>query len=82
MNRLIGITQGGDAFEFAVNVLNGSELAGACFSPSGKTLFFNLFGRARFDEDPVGGHDRHRSPGPGGAGRCDPPSARSRLCRE
>ena len=45
VNRLIGITQGGDAFEFAVNVLNGSELAGACFSPSGRTLFFNLFGR-------------------------------------
>ena len=45
----------GHAFEFAVNVLNGSELAGACFSPSGRTLFFNLFGRARFDEDPVEG---------------------------
>jgi secreted PhoX family phosphatase len=52
VNRLIGLTRHGEAFEFAVNVLNGSELAGACFSPSGDTLFFNLFGRARFDEDP------------------------------
>ena len=30
--------------------INDSELAGACFSPSGDTLFFNIFGRARFDE--------------------------------
>jgi secreted PhoX family phosphatase len=35
VNRLIGLTQAGEAFELAVNVLNGSELAGACFSPSG-----------------------------------------------
>ena len=55
VNRAIGITQAGDAFEFAVNVHNGSELAGACFSPSGQTLFINLFGRAAFNEDPVEG---------------------------
>jgi secreted PhoX family phosphatase len=55
VNRLIGLTQAGQAFEMVVNVLNGSELAGACFSPGGRTLFFNLFGRARFDEDPVEG---------------------------
>jgi uncharacterized protein len=55
VNRLIGLTRGGEAFELAVNVLNGSELAGACFSPSGRTLFFNLFGRARFDEAQVEG---------------------------
>ena len=54
-DRLIGLTLDGKAFEFAVNLLNGSELAGACFSASGRTLFFNLFGRARFDEDPVEG---------------------------
>jgi len=36
-------------------VLNASELAGCCFSPSGRTLFFNIFGRARFDEAPVEG---------------------------
>ena len=34
VNRVIGIDRGGDAFEFAVNVLNGSELAGCCFSPA------------------------------------------------
>jgi uncharacterized protein len=55
VNRLIGITRRGEAFELAVNVLNGSELAGVSFSPSGKTLFFNVFGRARFDEPPVEG---------------------------
>jgi secreted PhoX family phosphatase len=55
VNRLIGITRAGHAFELAVNVLNGSELAGVSFSPSGRTMFFNLFGRARFDEPPVEG---------------------------
>ena len=50
VNRLIGITLAGQAFELAVNVFNGSEMAGVCFSPSGRTMFFNLFGRARFDE--------------------------------
>lgn len=55
VNRVIGIGRHGAAFEFAVNVLNTSEVAGCCFSPSGRTLFFNLFGRARFSEDPVEG---------------------------
>ena len=55
VNRVIGIDRGGDAFEFAVNVLNGSELAGCCFSPSGRTLFFNLFGRANFSEEATEG---------------------------
>jgi secreted PhoX family phosphatase len=55
VNRLIGISRRGDAFEFAVNVLNGSELAGCCFSPSRRTLFFNLFGRAEFAEEEVEG---------------------------
>jgi uncharacterized protein len=55
VNRLIGLTPAGEAFELAVNVLNGSELAGACFSASGQTLLFNVFGRARFDEDAVEG---------------------------
>ena len=55
VNRVIGITQRGEAFEFAVNVHSGSELAGCCFSPSGETLFFNIFGRARFSEDAVEG---------------------------
>jgi secreted PhoX family phosphatase len=55
VNRLIGITMRGQAFELAVNVLNGSELAGVCFSPSGRTMFFNIFGRARLDEGAVEG---------------------------
>jgi secreted PhoX family phosphatase len=44
VNRLIGFTPRGGAFEFAVNRLSDSELAGACFSPSGRTLFVNIFG--------------------------------------
>ena len=55
VNRVVGLTRRGDAFEFAVNVLNTSEVAGVCFSPSGETVFFNLFGRARFDEEEVEG---------------------------
>jgi uncharacterized protein len=55
VNRLIGLTQEGEAFEFAVNVLNGSELAGACVSPSGRTLFFNIFGHSTFTGEPIEG---------------------------
>jgi secreted PhoX family phosphatase len=55
VNRLIGLTQAGEAFEFAVNLLNGSELAGACFSASGRTLFFNIFGYASFENPPIEG---------------------------
>jgi secreted PhoX family phosphatase len=44
VNRLIGIAPTGEAFEFAVNRLNDSELAGACFSASGRTMFVNVFG--------------------------------------
>jgi len=55
VNRLIGLTPRGEAFELAVNVLNETELAGVCFSPSARTMFVNLFGRARFEEDPVEG---------------------------
>jgi uncharacterized protein len=44
VNRLVGLTASGEAFEFAVNRLNDGKLAGACFSPSGRTLFANLFG--------------------------------------
>ena len=44
INRLIGISPRGEAFTFAVNVFSESELAGACFSPDGETLFVNLFG--------------------------------------
>lgn len=44
VNRLIGLTMGGEAFEFAVNRFNDSEFAGACFSPDGSTMFVNIFG--------------------------------------
>jgi secreted PhoX family phosphatase len=43
-NRLIGISPAGEAFEFAVNRLNATEFAGGCFSPSGRTMFANIFG--------------------------------------
>ena len=45
-NRLIGLGLSGEPFEFAVNVLNDSEFAGACYSPDGEILFVNLFGDA------------------------------------
>ncbi len=44
VNRLIGLDAAGRPFEFAVNVLNDSELAGACWSPDGQVLFVNVFG--------------------------------------
>ena len=54
VNRVIGLMRGGEAFEFAVNLLNSSELAGACFSPSGRTMFFNLFGHSTNNPGVVG----------------------------
>lgn len=44
VNRLVGLSREGEPFEFAVNLLNDSEFAGACFSPDGEILFVNLFG--------------------------------------
>ena len=46
VNRLIGLGIAGEPFEFAINVLNDSEFAGACFSPDGEVLFVNVFGDA------------------------------------
>lgn len=46
VNRIIGLTRDAKPFEFVVNRLNDSELAGACFSPDSRTLFFNIFGDA------------------------------------
>jgi secreted PhoX family phosphatase len=46
INRLIGLGLAGEPFEFAVNVQNDAEFAGACFSPDGEVLFVNLFGDA------------------------------------
>lgn len=44
VNRLVGLGANGAPFVFAVNLLNDSELAGACFSPDGRTLFVNVYG--------------------------------------
>lgn len=44
INRLAGLGPKGEVFTFAVNVLNRTEFAGACFSPDGEILFVNLFG--------------------------------------
>ncbi|GIJ61782.1 alkaline phosphatase PhoX [Virgisporangium aurantiacum] len=46
VNRLIGLTRAGRTFEFLVNRFSASELAGACFSPDGQTLFVNVYGTA------------------------------------
>ncbi len=39
---MIGVTPEGDLYRFAENAINGSEFAGACFSPDGKTMFVNI----------------------------------------
>jgi secreted PhoX family phosphatase len=42
-NRIIGVTPVGEFYPIAENVApNGSEMAGACFSPDGTTLFANV----------------------------------------
>ncbi|HWO13980.1 MAG TPA: alkaline phosphatase PhoX, partial [Polyangiaceae bacterium] len=41
---LVGINDSGEAFPFGLNVLSGSEFAGATFSPDGRTLFVNIQG--------------------------------------
>jgi secreted PhoX family phosphatase len=39
-----GLTRDGRIFDFARNLLNRTEFAGACFSPDGRTLFLNIMG--------------------------------------
>ena len=46
-NHLRGLTPDGEIFDVARNVADGSEFAGACFSPDGRTLFVNLQGDTR-----------------------------------
>jgi secreted PhoX family phosphatase len=48
-----GLTRDGEIFDFARNILNGREFAGACFSPDGRVLFVNIQGGS----DPRGGGD-------------------------
>jgi secreted PhoX family phosphatase len=40
--RLIGVTPRGDYYVLGTNTQRGRELAGACFSPDGTTLFVNV----------------------------------------
>ena len=43
VNRIMGVTAEGEFYEMAANVgPEGSEWAGACFSPDGTTLFANI----------------------------------------
>lgn len=42
---LRGISPSGEIFDFARNLRNTIEFAGACYSPDGQTLFVNLYGR-------------------------------------
>lgn len=44
---LRGLTRDGAIFDFALNTLNTTEFAGACFSPDGKILFVNIMGSTR-----------------------------------
>jgi hypothetical protein len=39
---LLGVTPAGQIYKLARNALNGSELAGATFSPDASTLFVNI----------------------------------------
>ncbi len=41
-NRLLGITPRGEVYTLARNAADGSEFAGATFSPDGSTLFVNI----------------------------------------
>jgi secreted PhoX family phosphatase len=41
-NFVVGITPRGRIYRLARNAINQSELAGACFSPDGETLFVNM----------------------------------------
>ncbi|BAY13345.1 alkaline phosphatase PhoX [Calothrix sp. NIES-2098] len=39
---VIGVDKNGELYRFATNAINGSEFAGACFSPDGHTMFVNI----------------------------------------
>ncbi|MDA0635047.1 DUF839 domain-containing protein [Nonomuraea sp. MCN248] len=53
VNRLIGLDpRRGRPFEFAVNIADDSEFAGACFSPDGSVLFVNQLGSTSSTEPP------------------------------
>jgi uncharacterized protein len=39
---VVGVTPKGQLYQFARNAINSSEFCGACFSPSGQTMFVNI----------------------------------------
>lgn len=39
---VVGVNWRGELYRFATNAVNGSEFAGACFSPFGDTMFVNI----------------------------------------
>jgi secreted PhoX family phosphatase len=39
---IVGVTPAGKTYKFARNAINELELAGACFSPDGSTMFVNI----------------------------------------
>jgi secreted PhoX family phosphatase len=43
IDRIMGISREGAAYEFGRNRLNRSELSGPCFSPDGRTFFVNIY---------------------------------------
>ena len=49
-----GLTRSGEIFDLVRNDLNGSEWAGACFGPDGRTLFVNIQGETRPLQNPGG----------------------------
>jgi uncharacterized protein len=54
VQHLRGLTRRGEIFDLARNDASGTEWAGACFSPQGRTLFVNLQGETRPLENPTG----------------------------
>jgi hypothetical protein len=42
VNRVVGVTPGGQIYNFARNVKSDSEFAGPTFSPDGRTFFVNI----------------------------------------
>jgi secreted PhoX family phosphatase len=50
-----GLTQDGELYDFAQTINNGTEFAGACFDPDGRTLYLNQYGqRGTLPDGPPG----------------------------
>jgi secreted PhoX family phosphatase len=83
---LRGVTPDGDLYNIA-RLRNGSELAGACFSPDGKILFLNVYTPGitlaiRGDWNPAPRDCWRLYPAHGGdVARCPPTAARSESRR-